>query len=198
MPKLTKRTVETLLPDPEGPRIVWDTEIKGFGVVVLPSGRLTYCVQYRNAQRIKKRLKIGVHGQITTEEARVLAKKYLAEVTQGEDPTEPRKTLKDLPTLGVLARDYIERYGARKRPRSLMEDKKLLNNLILPYLEKKAVASLSRRDIETFHERFRKTPYQANRALALLSKMISLAVTWGWRPDNPVKGMPIPNSPSLT
>jgi integrase len=33
------------------------------------------------------------------------------------------------------------------------------------------------------------TPYQANRFLALLSKMLSLAVKWGWRTDNPVKGI---------
>jgi integrase len=33
------------------------------------------------------------------------------------------------------------------------------------------------------------TPYQANRLLALLSKMLSLAVKWGWRSDNPVKGI---------
>jgi hypothetical protein len=35
----------------------------------------------------------------------------------------------------------------------------------------------------------KKTPYQANRLLALLSKMLSLAVKWGWRSDNPVKGI---------
>ena len=32
-------------------------------------------------------------------------------------------------------------------------------------------------------------PYQANRALSLLSKMFTLAVEWGWRLDNPVKGI---------
>ena len=62
MPKLTKRFVESLIPDPKKTLIAWDTELKGFGVILLPSGRLTYCLQYRNKQRIKKRLKIGVHG----------------------------------------------------------------------------------------------------------------------------------------
>ena len=33
------------------------------------------------------------------------------------------------------------------------------------------------------------TPYQANRVLALMSKMFSVAVNWGWRGDNPVKGI---------
>jgi integrase len=32
-------------------------------------------------------------------------------------------------------------------------------------------------------------PYQANRLLALISKMLNLAVEWGWRRDNPAKGI---------
>jgi integrase len=32
-------------------------------------------------------------------------------------------------------------------------------------------------------------PYQANRVLALISKMLNLAVEWGWRRDNPAKGI---------
>ncbi len=67
MGKLTKRFVEGINPDPKETLKFWDSELKGFGVVILPSGRRTYCVQYRNQQRILKRLKIGVHGQITAE-----------------------------------------------------------------------------------------------------------------------------------
>lgn len=33
------------------------------------------------------------------------------------------------------------------------------------------------------------TPYRANRVLALLSKMFSLAVVWAYRADNPAKGI---------
>jgi integrase len=51
------------------------------------------------------------------------------------------------------------------------------------------VGAVTRRDIETIHVALKEKPYQANRVLALLSKMFSLAVEWGWRPDNPVKGI---------
>lgn len=34
MPKLTKRYVETIIPDSEKSLIFWDTELKGFGVVI--------------------------------------------------------------------------------------------------------------------------------------------------------------------
>ena len=63
-----------------------------------------------------------------------------------------------------------------KRPRSLQEDQHLLRSHIIPKLGSKKVAYLSRRDVESFHTSLQETPYQANRALALLSKMMSLAV----------------------
>lgn len=189
MPKLTKRFVESILPDSEKTLIAWDSSLKGFGVVVLPSGRRTYCIQYRNNYRILKRFKIGIHGQITTEEARELARKKLSQVTHGEDPAEKKKSYKKLETIKDLAHDYVERHGNRKRLSSLKEDQLLLKNIILPYLGDKKVEHISRRDIESLHMKFERTPYQANRALALLSKMFSLAIAWEWRNDNPVKGI---------
>ncbi len=188
MPKITKRFVESIVPDPQKVLIFWDTELKGFSVVVRPSGRQTYCVQYRNKQRILKRLKMGVHGQISAEQARALAKQSLGSVSHGEDPLEQKKTLKHLPSVKELAQDYLERHASRKRPKSFIEDQKLLK-ILLPHLGEKKVPYILRRDIETLHLKFEKTPYQANRILALLSKMFSLAVAWGWRPDNPVKGI---------
>lgn len=38
-------------------------------------------------------LKLGVHGQITTEEARLLAKKYLGGVVHGQDPAGMKKEI---------------------------------------------------------------------------------------------------------
>jgi len=163
--------------------------LKGFGLIVLPSGRRTYCVQYRNAARIKKMFKIGTHGQITTEEARSLAKKYLSGVVHGHDPAKIRKENRELPTMADLAHDYVLHHGEKKRPKSLQEDQKLLKNIILPSLGSEQVAHISRRDIEDLHHEHKKTPYQANRTLALLSKMFSLAIAWEWREDNPVKGI---------
>lgn len=189
MPKFTKRFVETITPDSEKTLIFWDTELKGFGVVVLPSGRRTYCVQYRNADRVKKRLKVGVHGHITTEEARELAKKHLGRVAHGEDLVESAKQMRALATIDELAQDYIERHGQKKRAKSLNGDKNILENIILPAIGSFKVKAITRRNLETLHLQLEETPYQANRVLALLSKMFSLAIAWGWREDNPVRGI---------
>jgi integrase len=189
MPKITKRLIDATEPDIEKTKKIWDSELKGFGVVILPSGRKTYCVEYRNSDRIKKRLKLGVHGQITAEEARDLAKKKLASVTHGEDPAEDKKKVGQLETMKQLAQDYVERHGTRKREKSLIEDQKLLNNLILPTIGDKKVQLVTRRDIENFHAKLKDTPYQANRAMSLLSKMFSLAISWGWCEKNPAQGI---------
>ena len=190
MPKITKRFVEAITPHPGRILQHWDSELKGFGVLVLPSGRRTYFIQYRNLNRIRKHLKIGIHGQLTTEEARVLAKKYLGGVAHGEDPASKKKENRDLPLIKDLAQDYLDRYATpRKRERSIEEDKKLLRNVILPSIGNQQVKHVSRRAIESIHLQLGKTPYQANRVLALLSKMFSLAIAWKWRDDNPVRGM---------
>lgn len=59
----------------------------------------------------------------------------------------------------------------------------------MPSLGSLKVAHVSRRDIESLHLRLKDTPYQANRVVALLSKMFSFAVSWGWRLDNPAQGI---------
>ncbi len=189
MPKLTKRFVESIKPDPIKTLIHWDLELKGFGVVILPSGRRTYCIQYRNQDRVLKRYKIGVHGQITTEEARSLAKQSLGQVAQGKDLTEKKKQVKLLPTMEDLAKNYIERHGYKKRLSSLKGDQGLLKNVILPALGLLKVEHVTRRDIETIHKNFQDTPYKANHSLRLLSKMFNLAISWEWRDNNPVLGI---------
>jgi integrase len=190
MPKLTKRYVESVTPDAEKTLILWDSELKGFGLVVLPSGRKTYCIQYRNQERTLKRFKIGVNSQITTEQARDLAKKKLAIVTHGEDPAAQKKQVSNLATMEELAVNYIERHGYQKRPKSLHEDHRLLQSVILPVLGQSKILHVSRRNIEDLHKKLQDTPYQANRVLSLLSKMFTLAVSWGCRSDNPAINIP--------
>ena len=53
MPKITKRAVDTIVPA-ERERIVWDDDIKGFGVRVHPTGRKVYIVKCRHERRSVK------------------------------------------------------------------------------------------------------------------------------------------------
>jgi integrase len=60
---------------------------------------------------------------------------------------------------------------------------------VLPALGTKKVAAVTRADIGSLHHAMRETPGAANRVLALLSKMFTLAEQWGLRQDgsNPVR-----------
>jgi len=190
MPKLTKRFIDSIQPDPQKVLKYWDDEIRRFGVIVLPSGRRTYCIEYRNANNVQKRLKIGIHGQITPEEARNLAKIQLGKVTHGEDLASEKKKLRHAPTMADLAAQYLTMHAeSEKRPKSVKEDKSMLKNHILKEFGNRKVDSITFADIQRLHVSLSNKRIRANRIIALLHTMFEFAIQWKWRPDNPASGI---------
>jgi integrase len=188
--KLTKRFVESVNPHKENELLLWDSELKGFGIRVFPTGRRTYFVQYRNQFGNTRRKKIGVHGSITAEQAREEAKIILGDVAKGEDPSQNYQRTKTKKTIAELAIEYIEVYAkSNKKSKSLFEDKRMLDNVILKRLGAKKIEEITAHDIQHLHHGLRETPYMANRILALLSKMFNLAVQWNWISTNPIGGV---------
>ena len=172
--------------------MVWDTELPGFGVRVKPAGVRSYIVQYRDRQTGESRRKtIGQHGPLLTfHKAREQARIILAEALNGRDPVRAERAARAAPNVAALAEQYLAQHAIpKKRPRSVKSDRALLERLVLPRLGSKKVAAVQARDIHALHVAMSDTPYQANRLLALLSKMFSFAVHWGMRSDNPVKGV---------
>ena len=91
--KLTKRVVDALkAPEPSkvGVKVresfVWDRELRGFGVQVMPSGLKSFVIQYRTPEGRHRRVVIGRYGLMTVEEARTLAHEQLVAVSKGVDP----------------------------------------------------------------------------------------------------------------
>jgi integrase len=80
-----------------------------------------------------------------------------------------------------------------KRPKSIRDDKAMLEGVILPQLGRIRVASVSRRDVANIHTALQATPYRANRVFALLRKMFNFAIAdneWEWGlPKNPATGV---------
>src|SRR5262249_51304042 len=58
-----------------------------------------------------------------------------------------------------------------------------VEHYIGPSLGRHRIADLTRADVAGFHHHFRDRPYQANRSIAVLSKMMNLAEAWGLRTD---------------
>jgi len=189
--KLSKTVVERIKTADQDV-VVWDDTLPGFGVRLKPSGVRSYIIQYRNRNTsVSRRLTIGQHGPLLTfDQAKKQARAMLADAMRGEDPVEIRKTARRAPSIADLAVDYLERHAVpKKRPKSVRDDRAMLDNIILPKLGAKKVDAIGRRDVEAIQVGMKDRPYQANRVLSLLSKMFNLAIEWKWRPDNPAKGI---------
>src|SRR5215467_8162319 len=70
------------------------------------------------------------------------------------------------------------------------EARRIVETRIKPALGNIKITDLTRADIKAWHQSMSATPYEANRALAYCSRMLSLAATdWGLRDDNPSLGI---------
>lgn len=123
MGKLTKRVAEGAeARDTE--YTIWDKDIPGFGLRVMPSGRRSYMIQYRNGTRTR-RMVLGPHGVLTPEQARTMAMSALAAVRQGGDPAADRQARRGAIIVKELAerfdnpRKHIRKYPEEKRERFL-------------------------------------------------------------------------------
>ena len=82
--KLTKRTVDALEVE-EKDALFWDRELAGFGVRVHATGRKVYVVQSRGPGG-PRRVTLGRHGELSTEEARKHAALVIDRIKRDEDP----------------------------------------------------------------------------------------------------------------
>jgi integrase len=188
--KITQKTILSLQPPANGNRIQYDAEIPGFGVRITCNGAISFVLNYRLQGR-ERRYTIGRHPELTALAARERAIQLRGKIIDGIDPLQQRIDAQSEPTMDDLAKDYFERYAKpHKRASSLRNDRQMLEKIILPKIGLIRVRAVSRRDIESLHRGLKATPYRGNRVLALLSKMFSLAMEWGWRPDNAVRGVP--------
>ncbi len=186
--KIIKRTVDASTATASD-LWVWDTEIKGFGLRVRPNGRKVYVVEYRpgdgGRRAQKRRFTIGLHGSPwTPDSARTEAKRVLALVEQGKDPAAEKQAGKNAETMAEMCAKFLtEHVKIKRKGRTADEYERLVDKIILPALGNKKVKDVMRQDIAKLHHKLQPTPYQANRVLAVLSKLFNLAEAWGIRPD---------------
>lgn len=155
--RLTKRMVMEAKAVPGRATFVWDGELRGFGCKIEGAGTKSFVLQYRNAERRKRRIVLGRFGVMTVEQARDEARIKLGEIAKGIDPADEKWCAKNSVTVGELCDWYLAeaesgRLLGRKRlpikASTLAMDRSRIESHIRPLLGRRKVVALTLPDIE--------------------------------------------------
>lgn len=147
MPKITKKIVDAIKPDASKPVVIWDSELRGFGVRVMPSGVGSYILFYRTIEGRQRKMTLGRVGTLTTEQARNLAREKLAEAMTGGDPAAQRQEIRHSMTIAELCDEYLEHAKQRLKPNSYSSNESNIRIHIKPLIGTRAAAKLTVADV---------------------------------------------------
>jgi integrase len=114
--KLTKSYIDRVKPGATDEHH-WDAEIKGFGLRVNPSGKMTFVVQGRlDPRKPPARITIGAYGVFTADQARDVAREHLRSMRMGTDPRDVKRKDEAMEiTLRQVADAFFARPGMLKQ-----------------------------------------------------------------------------------
>jgi integrase len=189
--RLTDTSVKQLPAPERGNRVTYDDTVKGFGARVTTAGARAFVLRYRRRSDGRERLfTIGSFPDWGTGAARDEARKLKRAVDGGADPVGEIAVNRGAPTVADLCERFLADYVPRKRPATQRDYRQQIAVDILPALGRMKVAGVTHTDVDAFHRKISaRAPTHANRVLAVLSKMLSLSINWGWRTNNPCKGI---------
>ncbi|HHA2393205.1 TPA: tyrosine-type recombinase/integrase [Stenotrophomonas maltophilia] len=188
MPKLTKNYIDKITAPADKEAFHWDDSLKGFGLRVTPTGKITYIVQGR-VNGSSPRISIGPHGVFTVDQARDVAREHLRSMRMGIDP---RAVAKKEAAQRVTLRDVADAY---KRDRPLKDSSKAeIERHVTTTFEawlKKPLRDINR---EMVTKRFNDiknngtrgdgpAPAQANQSMAVLRALFNYAIREYREPD---------------
>lgn len=189
--KLTKDIVESEPTPDKGTTLVYDTEVKGFGIRVFaatdrhPRGARAFFLNYI-VNGIERRYTIGRYPDWSVVAAREEARELRKRIDRGEDITAEKRARAEAATVKDLAERYLEHLADQRKPLKTIKDcRRHLDWHILPFkpttrspkMGDRLVTEIHSGDIEALHRHISKgQPVTANRVIATLSAMFTLAM----------------------
>jgi integrase len=186
--KINPRSIAALRPGD----LLRDTELRRFGARRRrEDGFTTYFIRARIDGR-QRWITLGRDGPLTPAQARDMAKRMLAEVDSGRDPTRERETRRGMPTVAKFADEWLAKHVDLKRKSvTAREYRRLVHKHILPAVGHVPVDRIDRTDAINLHTGLVSHRYAANRVLAVFSSLMTYAEQRELRPpaSKPCRGL---------
>lgn len=184
--KITKRVVDAAeVADKR--YTIFDSDVKGFGLRVFPSGQKSYVFEYRAGEggrnSAKKRITIGKTSEFTPDEARRQADKLRSKVKVGEDPQGDKAKRRDAIIVKELGDQFLKEHVKAKRKQNTANSyDEILARHIIPRLGRMKAVDVTTANVAKLHFDMRATPAMANKTTAVISSMFSFGFKMGLVP----------------
>tara|TARA_R110001592_G_scaffold231294_1_gene488454 strand:- start:1124 stop:2374 length:1251 start_codon:yes stop_codon:yes gene_type:complete len=198
--KITEKAVKDLRPaENKKPYEVRYEDTQGFLVRVQPTGRITYYFEYRNSDKKRQRIKLGVYPTLKVSEARDAAAILAGEVAKKGDPAADKRAERHaVAPADLTLHQFIEEHYGPWAQTNLKSHAPTLTRLragFAPLLSKRLV-DLTARDFEQHrldrlkHKLATKkkppTPQTLNRDQQTLRAALTRAIDWKLIDSNPL------------
>jgi integrase len=140
----------------------------------------------------ERRITIGSAEVWRATAAREEAKRLKRMISEGGDPLGEIEAQRSAPTVAELIDRFEAEHLPRKRSSTAEDYRRMLRVHIRPHFgTHMKVADVVFAHVDRLHHSITKAGHlhRANRVVAVLSKMFSLAIRWGMREDNPCRGI---------
>jgi len=197
MPKIALTTQlinTTTCPHGKAKWDLFDSNCKGLLLEIRNTGGKTFSLRYQDERGKTRQSKLADAVDVTLTQARTLADKRRNQIAMGEDPSERKAQLKQVPTVSAFIQDrYLPFVKGYKR--SWITDEGLLRNHVEPLWGKRYLDEITKQDVVKLITDQRKThaPGSCNRLLILMRYVFNLAVRWevAGMKINPTHGFPL-------
>ena len=184
----TDKWVERCLPPLKDGYVVYDAKgPTGFGIIVAPTGKKTFCLQATYpAQSSQSRRKLGTYPGLGLKDARTRAGEWLALLERDIDPADAardkaeaaaeerrKKALQNKQTFGAFVEEYIEGRKNRRKKADAQE----IRRMLVPEWGARPIHEITPRDVKVlFPKLVRQAPYDAKNAWLHASSIFNGAV----------------------
>ena len=133
-------------------------------------------------ERKEKKIKIGLYGTLTVEQARDKARFLANEVALGKDPSQEKKLFlqqskEDSYTVTDLVNEFFARYApTHLRAGTIKKNKIYCRLYIVPEWGSKKLSQMTREEGENLKLKLQNKPATANQVIELMARMFNLSI----------------------